>query len=268
MKRTLSGLLFLLFFGAACGTMRPAVLNRAYSDDLEEARKLVSTGHLKQAIDDLSLLIDMDPKNYEARLLRGVAYQGLEEFELAIKDYEGVVTQRPDNAKAHYNLGMIFTYKIRDPRHALEHFDRFLSVAPTEERAFKVAKIMCSIDASRRDSSLEDQGLSDLLHEAVESRDPGERRKKLLEAGKLNPGSPVPLYTLGKMSEEEGKYDDAIRAYRDAIEIRPTCAPCHQSLGKLLMIKKKNREGEVHLLKARLFDPNNSENSPQPLPDI
>lgn len=215
-------LLFLLSLMAGCASMRPAVFNRAFSDDVEAAKRLVSTGHLKQAIDELTLLIDMDPKNIEARSLRGAAYQGLEEFDLAVKDFEEAVRIDPSNPKVHYNLGMIFAYKLHDPRRALEHFDRFLSLAPGHDRAYAVAKVMCSIDTSQA-------------------------------------GSPIPSYLAGKSYEEEGKIEEAMRSYREAIEKRPTCAPCHYSLGRLLILKKKTGEGQSHLARAKLFDPNSSQ---------
>ncbi len=257
--RQICGALLMLFLAlAGCGTMRPAILNRAFSDDLEEARKLIRTGHLKQAVDELTQLIDMDPKNREARFLRGAAYQNLEEFDLAVADFEGVLNADPRHAKASYNLGMIFAYKLRDPPRALATFDRFLSAAPDQDRAFAVAKIMCSLDASH-DPPPGDRWLPDLLQKAEESKDPEEKRKRLLEAANLNPRSPVPRYLIGKSYEEEGKTDEAIRAYREALETRPTCAPCHQSLGRLLIVKKRGEEGRGHLAKAELFDPNHSQ---------
>lgn len=260
MKLRFGILIVFLLAASGCATVQPMALNRAFSDDLEEARKLVSSGHLKQAVDDLTQLIDMDRKNTEARFLRAVAYQGLEQFESAVQDYASVLALNPNSAKAEYNLGMIFAYKLMDPRRALEHFDRFLSLETNHENAFSVAKIMCSIDASRRGSELEDKGLPDILSQADGLSDPVEKKKKLQEAAQLNPGSPVPLYMLGKMFEEEGKKDEAIRIYEEAIEIRPTCAPCHQALGNLLILKKRQDEGQRHLAKAKLFDPNGSPN--------
>ena len=59
--------------------------------------------------------------------------------------------------------------------------------------------------------------------------------------------------------EEDGKSDEAMKSYHEAIEKRPTCASCHYSLGRLLILKKKAEEGRVHLVKAKLFDPNNSQ---------
>ncbi len=249
-------IIFLTMLTAGCATMRPTVLNRAFHEEVEATRQLMASGHLKQAVEELTLLIDMDPKNVEARTLRGVAYQQLEEFGLAIKDFEAVIQTDPSSSKAYYNLGMIFAYKLYDLPKALEYFDRFLSLAPDHNRAFSVAKIMRSLDASRGASS---NVLPDLLKEAEGVADLGERRRRLSEISKLDPASPLPDYSMGQCYEAEGKESEAIKSYQEALHKGPTCAPCHESLGRLLIRKKRESEGRIHLTKARLFDPNDSQ---------
>ena len=115
-----SKILALIIFFGGCATMKPVMLHRAFQEDTGEAKKLVETGHLKQGVDDLSMLLDMDPKNSEARFLRAKAYQGLEQFDLAVKDYEALLKFDPNNTKALYNLGMIFGFKLNEPERALE----------------------------------------------------------------------------------------------------------------------------------------------------
>ena len=249
----------LLGVAPGCASIHPAIMNRAYQDDLEGAKKLVSSSHLKQAVDELTQLIDMDPKNSEALLLRGVAYQGLEEFERAVRDYEAVLAIDPRNVKGHYNLGMIFAYKLNDPVRALKHFDRFLSLQPDHDRAFRVAKVMCAIDTDRSRPLLENGGLASFLGEVASVTDPADRRKRLLEAAEKNRSSPVLPMMIGQTYDEEGRTDEAIRAYQQALELRPTCAPCHEALGKLLIRKKKTEEGNIHILKSQLFNPNGNE---------
>jgi len=89
--------------------------------------------------------------------------------------------------------------------------------------------------------------------------DPADRRKRLLEAAEKNRSSPVLPMMIGQTYDEEGRTDEAIRAYQQALELRPTCAPCHEALGKLLIRKKKTEEGNIHILKSQLFNPNGNE---------
>lgn len=248
-----------VFFCAACGTVRPAALGRAFNDDLDGARQLVASARFKQAVEEISLLIDMDPHHEEALLLRGMAYQGLEEFTSAVRDYQAVIEIHPASPKAHYNLGMIFAYKLNDPRRALDHFDRFLASDPNHEKALSVAKVMCALDQGESASEGSGQAMTDLVSGAMSIEDLAQRKKRLREIAGLHPTSPVPLFLIGHIQEEEGKDGEAIRSYEESIAVRPTCAPCHHSLGRLLAFKKRDREAKEHLLKAKLFDPQGSQ---------
>lgn len=234
---------------------QPSSLRHAFREEVEEGRKLLQTGHYREAVDELSMLLEMDPGNEEARLGRAAAFQHLQAFEQAMEDYEKVLKKNPDSAKAHYNLGMIYAYKLNDPARALDHFDRFLSADPQSPRAFAAAKIMCSIDPDDSD----DPSLKESIRQAMEERDSDKKREILREVSKNYPASPLPVYLIAKSYEYDGSRDEAIRAYKEALEIRPTCGPCHQALGKLLIRLKDRESGEKHLLKAELFDPNDSQ---------
>lgn len=251
-NRIIFGVFLLLISG--CASMgQPSSLRHAFREEVGEGRKLLQTGHYREAVDELSMLLEMDSDNGEALLARAAAYQHLEAFEPAVQDYERVLKKDPDSAKAHYNLGMIYAYKLNDPARALDHFDRFLTADPRSPRAFSAAKIMCSIDS---EDSSEDSALKEDVRRALEERDPDKKREVLREVSKKYAASPLPLYLIAKSYEFEGKRDEAIRAYKQALAIRPTCGPCHQALGKLLIRLKARDEGETHLLKAELFDPN------------
>ncbi len=218
--------LFILFFVgifSSCATIQSPVLRQAFEDDLQEVRHLISSGQLKQAVEELTMLLNVSPKSEEVLSLRANVFQQLNEYDRAIIDDEKVLLINPRSAKAHYNLGMIYAYKLHDSQQALRHFDQFLSLAPSHEKSFQVVKVMCSLD---------------IIFPEEESR------------------APESYYLMGQKSEQEGHTEDAIKAYRLALERRPTCASCHASLGRLLLSLNNHEEGEDHLRKARLFDPN------------
>jgi|GEM_PF-2323799 len=243
-----------------CASVGTPFMAQAFEDDIQEGRKLIQSGHLKQAVDDLSVFLEMAPKNEEARFLRALAYQGLEQFPAAVKDYELVIKNNPKSVKSHYNLGMILAYKLNEPGHALEHFDEYLSLYNSGdnsgERAYSVAKLMCAIDQSFHGyggPGVDQNTLPGLLIEAGKISDPSEKRKKLAEIAKDNPSSPVPLYLIGKSYESEGKRDEAIKSYEEALKLHLTCGVCHESLGNLLLQKRRTEEGQSHKKKAQLF---------------
>lgn len=256
----LFGIPLLVVLSTSCVSMRGVnPVNRAFGEEVGEGVKLVQTGHYRQAIDELTMLLAMDPKNEEARITRAMAYQALEEFPLAIEDYEILLKQNPNSAKAHYNLGMIYAFKLNEPKRASEHFDRFLSIELNHPKAFSAAKIMSAIDESEREAGPSHPDLPPALEEVKGIPNLEERKERILDLARQNPGSPLPYYFLGKTYEYEGEEEEAIRSYRKALAIRPTSAPCHQVLGRLLLKKKKTaKEGSIHIEKAKLFDPNNN----------
>lgn len=239
---------------AGCAGAGSPALKWAMKDEMQEEKKMVQSGNRRQAIDELSMILDMNPKNEEARFLRAVAYQGLEEFDLAVQDYETILKNNPKAVKATYNLGMIYAYKLNDPRRAVQAFDRFLALAPDHPKAFAVAKVMCSLDGTGGTGESTEANLEADLRKIMTISDPAKRRKALLELGKQNPDSPTPFYLIAKTYEYEGENGEAIRFYEAALEIRPTCAPCHKSLGKLLLKTKRREEAQSHLLRAKLFE--------------
>ena len=243
--------LLALILVTGCAGARSPALKWAMNDELADAGKMVQSGQFRQAVDELTMLIEMSPKNEPARFLRALAYQNLEEFPLAIEDYEEILRLNPASAKAHYNLGMIFSFKAGNPHRALTHFDRFLSLEPEHARALSVAKIMCSLDDPRGSESMDGQVS---IASAVELPDPAQRRRQLMTLVERLPESPLPHYLIGKTFEEERNEEEAIRSYEAALEIRPTCAACHTALGQLLQGRHKKAEAELHFAKARLFE--------------
>lgn len=252
-------LILMIFTG--CASSGPAFLSHALNDDLQEGRQLIREGHYKQASDELTIFLEISPKNTEGRFLRGLAYQNLEQFSLAIQDYEKILQQDPKYSKAHYNLGMIFAYKTGEPSKALKHFDAYLSLytlsQESEQSAYEVAKIMCSLDRyNHNDQVSENTSLESLpskLLEVNKIATLSEKKKSLESLSREYPHSPLPYYVLGKTELAQDHKEQAQKYFEDALNIRPTCGPCHEALGDLLIKNKKIQEGQIHKKKAQFF---------------
>ena len=189
-------------------------------DPLSEARRSFDEGRLEETIEILNRRLETRPKDEEALKLRGLAQSGLGHFDAAGKDFEDLLNERPADAETHLDLGMLLALKIKDARHAMIHLDQYLSFENDREKSAKAAKVMVSLD--RGHSKLENRALKDLLDMAAKF-------------------------------ELEGKTRVAVQACRQALEIRPTCASCHESLGRLLQKQNLRKEAERHMAKARLF---------------
>ncbi len=57
----------------------------------------------------------------------------LKRFQDAIADFEAVVAIKPDVSEAHYYMGMIYKYEIKNPQSAKEHLQRILDLKPKDK---------------------------------------------------------------------------------------------------------------------------------------
>ena len=61
-------------------------------------------------------------------------------FEAAVREYKKVLELRPNDADAHYNLGVIYDEEFKDNIHAIEHYKAYLKIAPNSKEALRVSE--------------------------------------------------------------------------------------------------------------------------------
>lgn len=262
MKNKITYILIVVSLGiSACATTRSTNFGSFFEEDLAYNKNNVRQGNLSQAIGDLSMLLEMDPKNSEARFLRGVAYQELGQYSKAIDDYEVIIKNDQSHSKACYNLAMIYAFKTHNYTEALKYFDKFIALDPKSDKIYSAAKVMKAID-KKGESTGEIKGIIEetitersLLR--VQNTSELENKKKILKSIiEATPSSAEAHFALGQVMEAEGNAELAIKYYKKALEIYPTYAGCHNELGRVLQKNGNEREAEIHLLKASLFEPN------------
>ena len=64
------------------------------------------------------------------------------EFIPAINLYESALDGSKESAEVHYQLALLYDDKMNEPLHALHHFKRYLTLAPTGPRAAEAKKFM------------------------------------------------------------------------------------------------------------------------------
>src|SRR5712691_6347123 len=60
----------------------------------------------------------------------------------AINLYEAALDGTPQSAETHYRLALLYDDKMHDPLHALHHFKRYLTLAPSGPHANEVKSFM------------------------------------------------------------------------------------------------------------------------------
>ncbi|HWA97852.1 MAG TPA: tetratricopeptide repeat protein [Pirellulales bacterium] len=133
--------------------------------------------------------------------LRGMCWENSGEDRLAVKDYELAVRQNPSNPAARLALA------------------RTAALTQYDEAKFNDAWRLLGSSAKL----YIDWG------QALEQAKQPDRAKAMYEtAARLNPNWEVPQYALGKLAAAQGKYDDAIAAFDEALRRDAEYYPAHR----------------------------------------
>jgi tetratricopeptide (TPR) repeat protein len=65
----------------------------------------------------------------------GVIYTEKESYAEALKEFEKALELRPDDGYSHYNLGIIYSQYVIDEDKAVDHFKKYLKIAPSDKDA-------------------------------------------------------------------------------------------------------------------------------------
>jgi len=77
--------------------------------------------------------------------------------------------------------------------------------------------------------------------------------KRTLE---IDPDYVLAYLNLGAALYTKGQYEDAIKIYREGIDVNPLYASLHYSLGLALEQERKTTEAEAEMELAKKIDPN------------
>jgi tetratricopeptide (TPR) repeat protein len=77
----------------------------------------------------------------------GAVYLKAKMFEASIKSYEEVLKLNPDNAQAHYALGLLCKQQTNDRAKAIEHLKRYLAINPAAKNREDVEYMIKMFDS-------------------------------------------------------------------------------------------------------------------------
>ncbi len=77
--------------------------------------------------------LKIDPQNVGALFHRAIVNLEQRRFPEAIGDFQAVLALKPDVAEAHYYIGMVNKYELKDPQAAREHLEKAQALAPKDK---------------------------------------------------------------------------------------------------------------------------------------
>lgn len=158
-----------------------------------------------RAIADFDKVLDLQPDNVDALILRGDSYSQLGQAGRALADLNRAVAEAPDNAQAFLYRGLAQGRRGED-KLALTDYDEAIKLEPRYVDAL-VNRAAVHAGQGRAANAIRD----------------------LDAALAIRPNNPVAHYNRGYAHFGQRAYDKAIADYDDAIELDPTLGPAYNN---------------------------------------
>ena len=169
----------------------------------------------KDALPAFQKAVDLMPDDAEAHYNLGVVLKSAGRLDEAAASYRRAIEIKPDYAEAHSNLG-----------NTLKDLGQHNEAIASYRRALKI----------RPDSSDAHNNLGTALKDLGQLDDAIASYRKAVE---LKPDFALAYYNVGNVQKELGQHNAAVSSYHRAIEIKPDFAGAHNNLGSTLQTLRK-----------------------------
>jgi tetratricopeptide (TPR) repeat protein len=109
--------------------------------EFQAGMKSMGPGKYPDAIAHFTKALSISGQLPNAYLERGNAYRSLGDMDAALADYQAAADMNPSLAAAHNGIAIIYVER-KDTRHALEEFNKSLSLQPTVEAYYQRGQIL------------------------------------------------------------------------------------------------------------------------------
>jgi protein O-mannosyl-transferase len=167
-----------------------------------------------------------------AVILGAATHRRNEDYRSELAIWNNVLAHRPDNARAHNNVGSALGREGKDEE-AVQHFTRAISILPDYPDALNNLGAM-----------LEKRGR---IPEAI---------ALYRKAISLYPPHVDAHYNLGLALQRQGQLDEAESNYRQVLKLAPQYAKAYNNLGVIFLSRGRPAEAAAQFTEALRIDPN------------
>ncbi len=214
---------------------------------------------MESAGEAVSEALRLDPEQPEVRLSLAGVYRSTGRSAVAIDEVRRVLAVQPENDDAHRLLGELLAGMGR-PQEAREELLRAVSLRPQYWRnreaiglfLYRTGRVEEAIDAFTRVAELKPSDSTPLQQLGAMYLASGDRvraRQHFERSIQLNPNSGA-FTNLGTIAYAEGRYEDAVHAYEEAVRLAPARALLRRNLGDAYQKLQRKAEAKTAYLKA------------------
>jgi tetratricopeptide (TPR) repeat protein len=215
-------------------------------------------GDYKTAEQRYGAAAQVEPRNFDAQYLHGLALQMLDRLSEAVRAYLRALSIKPDDFNSNLNLGTAYL-QLNEPREALPYAERAVKIDGKSGAArTNLGAIYASL-GRHEDAIVEFQQAAELtelsgplLLNLAESLNKVKRYNEMVntleQLAKTEPTA-ICYERLGVGYFNLRRYDDAIRAFRKSLEIDPNHYPALNGVGVCLLnqwVFSQQQDKEAH----------------------
>ena len=183
--------------------------------------------------------------------LTALTWLQLRHWQNSIVLYEHTVAVTANNDILHYNLGQLLYDEGRTDE-TIEHWRQAIRIKPSQPTIHKNLAILLSRQG-KIDQAIEHYRQA--LKYRPEDNDAHQGLKNLL-ARRQKLHAAEALHNKGNTLAQQGKLDQAIACYIQAVQLRPAYAAAYNNLGNALFLQAKHEQALANYAKALQLDPN------------
>ncbi len=235
---------------------------------IQKALSFHEAMELDKALDLYRLVIDQDPRHFQALNLMGLAYQQLDRHQEAFTVFVRALCTDQSHALTHFSAGAS-ALRLGLYQNAIHHFNDSLALEPHAPQAlinkgialhklgeFELARksysLALSIDPLQATAhfnlgcTLQEMAFSSALDLAIQSYE---------TAIAINPQDPVVYNNLGNTLKAVKSYDLAIRVFKSALTLNPDVAASYYNKGTTEFFAKNYAVAVEDLNQALRLEP-------------
>jgi tetratricopeptide (TPR) repeat protein len=207
-------------------------------------------GDFVRATEEFKKVLTLDPNLLEAEVNLGLAYQGLLQYDLAVRYLDKAVRERPNLLGLNVVVGMDYL-KLGSPDKASPFLQRALKLDPSNRDAHEAMALYHLSQENFRGAAAEFRQIADLDSDKAEAwfklgHQYLDLAARLAYRGaRLYRESAWGHRFLGDILFERNRWEDATQEYRKALGIEPRQSGLHTLLGEAYLHAGKLEEAET-----------------------
>jgi tetratricopeptide (TPR) repeat protein len=222
-------------------------------------------GNPEDAILEINVALNIDPKAAFAYYNRGIILQTLKRFAAALASYDAAIALDPDYAEAFCNRGNTLA-ELKRLDESLASFDRAIALKPRYAQALaNRATVLERLERWREARASLESAIACAPHFAEAHynlanilRQRGELEQAVAHyerALAIVPNFAEAHNNLGVALNDVGKFEQAVRRYERALAIMPDFAEAHFNLANALRAQGKLDDAVLHYERALVLTP-------------